>query len=222
MTPPKRTSEFFDAYAADFNAIYGTSNSLLNRLINRHFRKSMMLRYARTIEGCRPMGGRQVIDIGCGPGHYGITLAKQGAGHVLGIDFAPGMVDLARRNAAREGVEGVCEFVCDDFMTHPLPRAFDYSIVMGFMDYVDDPRSVIARVLSVTASRAFFSFPAEGGFLAWQRRLRYRRRCDLYLYGRPRLEELFRLAEPAAVEIERIERDFFVTVSKLPPGPATP
>ena len=39
-----RTSEFFHAYARDFNAIYGNSNTFVNRLINRHFRASMRMR----------------------------------------------------------------------------------------------------------------------------------------------------------------------------------
>lgn len=211
MNSSERTSDFFDSYAHDFSAIYGTTNSLLNRIVNRLFRKSMMLRYMHTLEGCDPVRGKSVIDIGCGPGHYGIALARMGAGRVLGIDFAPGMVDLARENAQRAGVQDVCTFEYADFMTHRADVTFDYAILMGFMDYIADPRQVIAKAVAVTSSKAFFSFPAEGGLLAWQRKLRYKRRCDLYLYTREQLEGLFAGLPSARAEIHRIARDFFVT-----------
>jgi len=214
MMPGKRTADFFDSYAHDFSAIYGTSNSLTNRIINGLLRKSMMIRYRKTLAGCDPVEGKSVIDIGCGPGHYGIALAKKGVKHVLGLDFAPVMIDLAGDNARAAGVEGICEFVCDDFIGRSFDRKFDYSVLMGFMDYIADPGAVVRKALSVTASRAFFSFPADGGFLAWQRKLRYRSRCDLYLYTEKGLHDLFREAGASGVKIERIERDFFVTAIK--------
>jgi 2-polyprenyl-3-methyl-5-hydroxy-6-metoxy-1,4-benzoquinol methylase len=213
MTSSHRTSRFFDSYAHDFDAIYGTRNNPLNSLINRFLRKSMMLRYRRTIEGCDPIDGRTVIDIGCGPGHYAIALAKKGARHVLGIDFADRMIELANEYAQRAGVSDRCEFVCGDFMTYPADHTFDYSILMGFMDYVADPREVIERAVAVTGSRAFFSFPADGGFLSWQRKLRYRRRCDLYLYKPDRLKDLFARLPGVSMSIEKIARDYFVTAS---------
>jgi 2-polyprenyl-3-methyl-5-hydroxy-6-metoxy-1,4-benzoquinol methylase len=212
MKSRKRTSEFFDSYAHDFSAIYGTSNNPLNRIVNRLFRKSMMIRYRKTIEGCYPIQGKRVIDVGCGPGHYCVALARRGARRVLGLDFAPGMIDLARSNARSTGVEDVCDFACEDFMSFQVPVSFDYAVLMGFMDYIRDPGPVIEKVLAVTSSKAFFSFPAAKGFLAWQRKLRYSRRCDLYLYTEDDLKGLFANRVSGGFNIERIERDFFVTV----------
>jgi 2-polyprenyl-3-methyl-5-hydroxy-6-metoxy-1,4-benzoquinol methylase len=208
----KTAADFFDAYASDFDAIYGGKNSFIHRLINRFLRKSMRLRYLKTIEGCRPIEGRTVLDVGCGPGHYCAALAERGAAHVCGIDFAEGMIDLANRNAVQRGVADRCEFIVDDFLARRFEHRFDYTMVMGFMDYVDVPRKVIDKVLSLTADRAFFSFPAAGGLLAWQREMRYRRRCRLYLYHEEQIAELFIGAACERVEIERISRDFFVTV----------
>ena len=212
MKSQGRTSEFFDSYANDFSAIYGTSNNPLNRIVNRLFRKSMMIRYRKTIEGCDPIQGKHVIDVGCGPGHYCVALARRGAGRVLGLDFAPGMIDLARSNARSAGVGDVCDFACEDFMSFQAPVSFDYAVLMGFMDYIRDPGPVIEKVLAVTSSKAFFSFPAARGLLAWQRKLRYNRRCELYLYAEDDLKRLFANRPLVRVGIERIERDFFVTV----------
>ncbi len=206
-----QVSEFFDGYAASFDAIYGGETSLLSRLvINPVFRKSMRLRYERTLEGCAPARGRRFLDIGCGPGHYGVSLAKQGADKVVGIDFAPTMIDIARRHAESVGVGDRCEFQTLDLYDYQPPAPFDCSIVMGVMDYIETPRRFIERVRDLTTSKAFFSFPADGGFLAFQRKLRYRGRCQLFMYTRPRIEELF---QGMNAKIEELARDYFVTLT---------
>ncbi|MDO8281304.1 MAG: class I SAM-dependent methyltransferase [Thermodesulfovibrionia bacterium] len=209
--PINRTSDFFDMYAHGFNAIYGNKNNLLNNFINNIFRKSMKIRFVKVIEGCEPVEGKSVMDIGCGPGHIGISLAKNGAGYVFGIDFAEGMIELAKENAKLAGVEQRCEFILGDFMLTDIENKFDYSIVMGVMDYIAEPAEFIEKVLSVTRSKAFFSFPEDGGVLAWQRKLRYKKRCDLVMYKRESLNELFSGFKCKDVSIEKISRDFFVT-----------
>ncbi len=206
-----QTSQFFDGYAADFDAIYGSDNGPVERIANRLFRRAMLIRYKKTLAGCQPLEGRTVIDIGCGPGHYSIALARAGAEKVLGLDFAAGMLKIASERAEAQGVAQRCSFELGDFLTHPLPERFDYAIVMGFMDYVRDPRPVIERVLSIIRKRAFFSFPKAGGPLAWQRQLRYRNRCDLFLYRHDEIDSLLSRTG-AAFSIEPIGRDFFVTL----------
>ncbi len=208
-----RTSQFFDSYAHDFNAIYGNSNTFVDRWINRYFRTSMRLRYEMTIAGCSPIEGKSVLDIGCGPGHYGVTLAKRGARQVLGIDFADEMIALANQNAQSAGVDDRCHFARRDFLADPIGDRYDYAIAMGFMDYMSDPRRTVEKVLAVTKTKAFFSFPAEGGILAWQRKLRYRSRCPLYMYSLPQLHQLFSKLSPEHLRCERIARDYFVTVT---------
>jgi len=206
-----RTSEFFHRYARDFDAIYGTRNTFLNRLVNTFLRRSMKLRYEETLKGCDPIAGKSVLDVGCGPGHYAVALAERGAAYILGLDFAPEMLELARARAEAAGVAARCRFEPGDFLTYPLTGTFDYAVVMGFMDYVRDPGTVIAKVLRAATEKAFFSFPAAGGLLAWQRRLRYRQRCELFLYSEPDLKKLF-AATGARWELKRLARDYFVTV----------
>lgn len=206
-------SEFFDSYAGDFDAIYGTKNTMLNRLLNRYLRASMRIRFEKVLASCDPIQGKSVIDIGSGPGHFAISLARKGADHVLGIDFAEGMNELATHHAEQAGVADRCRFDFGDFLEYEIPEQFDYAVVMGFMDYIADPKTVIRKVLSATRAKAMFSFPAAGGFLAWQRKLRYRKRCELYMYTAAQLEELFNQAGDYSVRIEPIARDFFVTVT---------
>jgi 2-polyprenyl-3-methyl-5-hydroxy-6-metoxy-1,4-benzoquinol methylase len=208
-----RTASFFDTYAKDFNAIYGNENTLVNGVVNKLFRKSMMLRYEKSLAGCQPVQGKTVIDIGSGPGHYAVALAAQGASRVLGVDFAPGMIDIARKRAERAGVTDRCTFTLGDFLEASGDEKFDYAIVMGFMDYIEDAGALMRKVLNVCRGKAFFSFPADGGPLAWQRRLRYRSRCALYMYTEPQIRSLVSALGVKASSIEPISRDFFVTLT---------
>jgi len=206
-----RTQGFFHQYANDFDAIYANRGGFVEGFINRTLRKSMKLRFEKSVAGCQPIEGKSVLDIGCGPGHYSITLAQRGAGRVVGLDFAEGMIQLAAKHAAEAGVGDRCTFQSGDFFSYQASQRFDYAIVMGFMDYMPEPRKIIEKVLSLTASRAFFSFPVAGGLLGWQRKMRYRNRCDLFLYTEPQLRELFATFKGVRTKIEPIARDFFVT-----------
>jgi 2-polyprenyl-3-methyl-5-hydroxy-6-metoxy-1,4-benzoquinol methylase len=51
-----------------------------------------------------------VIDLGSGDGRTVITAAKRGA-KAHGIEYNPDMVELAKRNAAKEGVSDKASFV---------------------------------------------------------------------------------------------------------------
>ncbi len=213
MPTTDRTQGFFHSYANDFDAIYSNRTGFLNGVTNRLFRRSMKLRFVKTLEGCSPIEGKTVLDVGCGPGHYSISLARRGASRVVGLDFAEGMLRLASDHAREAGVANRCTFETGDFLAYSPDTPFDYVVVMGLMDYMADPRAVIGKVLSLTRSRAFFSFPVAGGVLAWQRRMRYRQRCELYLYTRPQLEKLFGGFPGITAAIEPISRDYFVTAT---------
>jgi hypothetical protein len=54
-----------------------------------------------------------VIDLGSGDGRTVITAAKRGA-RALGIEYNPDMVELSKRNAAKEGVSDRAQFVKAD------------------------------------------------------------------------------------------------------------
>jgi len=212
MSEARSAQEFFDGYADDFDAIYGGKRSFLGRILDRIFRRSMLLRYQHSVAGCMPVEGRTVLDVGCGPGHYCVTLARAGAKKAVGIDPAEGMLDLARRHAEAAGVTDRCEFVKVLLEEFDPPEPFDFSIVMGVMDYVREAESFAARVLELTRGKAFFSFPADGGILAANRKRRYRNRTPLYMYRPAELKEIFDRLAPGRYTIRKLARDYFVEV----------
>ena len=85
----RSAGEFFDDYAHEFDAIYGGRRGPVGRVLDRIFRRSMVLRFRRAVDGCRPAEGKAVLDVGCGPGHYGVALARETrADEPLAIDLA--------------------------------------------------------------------------------------------------------------------------------------
>ncbi len=63
-----------------------------------------------------------VIDLGSGDGRTVIAAAKRGA-TALGIEYNPDMVELSKRNAAKEGVSGKATFVKADLFESDFSKA---------------------------------------------------------------------------------------------------
>lgn len=67
--------------------------------------------------------GKAVLDLACGEGTYTRALRRRGARRVVGVDVSAGMIELARREEAREPL-GV-EYVIQDVTALDLPERFD-------------------------------------------------------------------------------------------------
>src|SRR5262245_40893466 len=63
-----------------------------------------------------------VIDLGSGDGRTVITAAKRGA-KALGIEYNPDMVELSKRNAAKEGVSDKASFAKADLFESDFSQA---------------------------------------------------------------------------------------------------
>jgi SAM-dependent methyltransferase len=70
-----------------------------------------------------------VIDLGSGDGRTVITAAKRGA-RALGIEYNPDMVELSKRNAAKEGMNGKANFQQADLFKSDFSQA---SVITMFL-----------------------------------------------------------------------------------------
>jgi SAM-dependent methyltransferase len=78
--------------------------------------------------------GDHVLDLGCGAGAIALFLADQGA-HVTGIDLAPGLIGMAKEEAARRG--STATFIQGDALVYPLGVG-EYDLVVCIGNVISD------------------------------------------------------------------------------------
>ena len=142
-------------------------------MLFRSLRKAIYERFAITFEQAEPLAGKTVLDIGCGSGRYAVEFAKRGAKRIVGVDYAKGMLALARDYARAEGVEDRCEFLEGDFTTAVMDETFDVVIAIGVFDYQDRPREFMRRMADRCRGKVIASFPGRSLVRMPLRKLRY-------------------------------------------------
>ncbi|MFE4689775.1 class I SAM-dependent methyltransferase [Streptomyces sp. NPDC056749] len=75
--------------------------------------------------------GRRVLDIGCGPGHHAVHLARSHGALVSGIDISP---TQHRRALDAHGAESGVRFICADIADH-LAGTEPYEAAYGLRSF---------------------------------------------------------------------------------------
>jgi 2-polyprenyl-3-methyl-5-hydroxy-6-metoxy-1,4-benzoquinol methylase len=83
--------------------------------------------------------GEHVLDAGSGAGHYTEALVKAGAS-VTALDIEPAMIAALRERLHVETILG-------DLMTVALEPRFDKIVCAGVLEFVEDPRAVVANLV---------------------------------------------------------------------------
>ena len=111
--------------------------------------------------------GMKVLDLGCGCGLVGILAARCcGGENVIMSDIDPLAVQIARRNALRNGAEGVRAVVSDGFsaigeagfdliLSNP-PYQSDFSVAKGFIEKGFNRLKLGGRMLMVVKRREWY------------------------------------------------------------------
>ena len=170
------------------------------------------------------LGGRQVLDFGCGPGLFSRLFAARGA-HVVGMDTNPGHLETAARLAADDGLTERTEFVelelpVERGLERLAGRSFDLIFLSDVLMFYFHPYDAALELDPVALLRGLRQLLAPGGVVAvlepngtfWQQPWlghperpftivsEYRNRR----YGvTPTLEEISRAAEAAGLGIAR-------------------
>ena len=202
---------YFGRVPKQWDAFYSHENRSMY-LINKLLRKGLYERYQLTFEHCGDLSGARVLDIGCGTGRYSIECAKRGASQVVGIDFAPSMIDFSQEMARQTGVAGVCKFICDDFLNYPLEEPFDIVLALGFFDYIKAPEPIFKKIASLKPRKFVASFPKFTVIWGIQRTIRYHwiRKCPIYNYTTERLDCLYGEVPFQHYQIMPCAKGFFV------------
>jgi SAM-dependent methyltransferase len=133
---------------------------------------SLFRSIAADVAAVAPDGAR-VLEVGCGPGHLSIRLARQHGLKVTGLDLDPAMIERARANAERvgDGDERRPSFLVGDAASLPFADgSFDLVISTLSMHHWADPSAGLAeigRVLRPGARALVWDFrPGGWSFLA--------------------------------------------------------
>ena len=188
----KLAQQYFDKVPEKWDALYSHENKLKYAL-NRLLRKGLFHRYNLTFQHCGDLNGARVLDVGCGTGRFSIECAKRGAKRVVGIDFAPAMIEYSGKIAEQMGVAEKCEFICDDFLSHQFDESFDVVLALGLFDYIKEPLPIFKKIAALSPRKFLASFPRFTPVWGTQRLIRYYwiKKCPIYNYTPEQLEQLY-------------------------------
>lgn len=95
------------------------------------------------IDGLASLGGKQVLDVGCGGGILAESMAGR-ADRVTGIDLAARPLGVARLHALEAGVHNVdYREIAAEALAAESQAAFDVVTCMEMLEHVPDPASTV-------------------------------------------------------------------------------
>ncbi len=212
MSVEEKVREHFDADARRFDAIYEEDKGAARRFVDNWWRGVVRKRLEINVQRLEPFAGKTVLDVGCGSGRFCLAYAERGAKHVVGVDFAERMIDIANHLAEQAGVADRCEFRAGGFPEIIGDgERFDYATANGFFDYVEKPVPIISRMREITHERMVLSFPKAMEWRVPLRRARsWMKGTPLFLYTEKQVKKILVEAEVNEYDWITLDRDYIV------------
>jgi 2-polyprenyl-3-methyl-5-hydroxy-6-metoxy-1,4-benzoquinol methylase len=212
MSVEERVAHHFENDATRFDAIYRESGkNWFSRFVDNRWRGVVQRRLELAVSELSPLEGKSILDVGCGSGRYCHAFAAGGAARVLGIDFAPAMIEIATRLAAEQGLADRCEFRIGTFPADLGEERFDASTAMGYFDYVENPEEHLRAMRTYTTGVMLMSFPKAWEWRVPVRRVRFAlRRVPLFLYSEGQVRGLLSRAGIDDYRFIDLKRDYVV------------
>jgi SAM-dependent methyltransferase len=119
------------------------------------------------------LGGRTLLDIGCGAGDLALASLARGAASATGFDLGPGAIEAARTLAAERGVADRTQFAVGDGATIELPRADIVTLnrVLCCYPHVD---ALLTNSLGATVAVYAYTAPRDRGLIGVLNRIEIR------------------------------------------------
>ena len=110
------------------------------------------------IQSYADIGGKHIVDVGCGGGILTEGLAKYGA-DVLGIDLSEELIDIADLHGLESGVSAHYQKISAEALAQQQPESFDHVTCMEMLEHVPDPGSIISACAALVkpGGMVFFS-----------------------------------------------------------------
>jgi 2-polyprenyl-3-methyl-5-hydroxy-6-metoxy-1,4-benzoquinol methylase len=209
---------YFDREAERFDAIYEKDKPLHQRIGDAVFRRVIHERYSLVVNAINALD-RTALDVGCGPGRYGLELARRKLKRYVGVDVSAEMIGIARNEAEKAGVADRFHLEVSDFLSWQSEEQFDAVIAMGYYDYLEDPLPHLTKMLERCRGQVFCSLPKRWEVRTPLRMARFRLANGFVrFYSRADVIDLCRRAMPfpgalAFVSIVDLGRDYIVILN---------
>jgi ubiquinone biosynthesis O-methyltransferase len=151
------------------------------------------------------VGGRRVLDVGCGDGKFALELTKRGA-VVTGIDASAAMIDAAKRRAAQHNVDITFRVGTAEQLPFSAER-FDVVTAITILCFVDDAAPVFREIARVLRPGGRLVIGELGKWSSWAAARRIRAWLGSRLWRRGRFRtanELRGLAGQAGLVVESV------------------
>ena len=120
--------------------IYSDFSSSYDREVKRDLHYTAYLRLPELVISHLDSPAPEILDLGCGTGLSSLLFFKSGC-RVTGIDGTRAMIERAGRLPYRR-------LICQDLEKSLKVKdlSFDAAVMIGVMEYIDDPAALLARV----------------------------------------------------------------------------
>ncbi len=212
----EKVRDHFHDDAERFDAIYNEKKGPVARFIDNYWRGVVQKRLELNVEKLKPFAGKKILDVGCGSGRFCIAFAQNGAEKVVGVDFAPAMVEIAEKLAIEAGVADICEFVVGGF-PHAIDESegpFDACTGNGFFDYIEHPVPIITAMRELTKGKMIMSFPKAVEWRVPLRRVRFwLKGTPLFLYRETQVRNILAQSGVTDFDFIHLDRDYLVVAN---------
>lgn len=125
VEPLEGYNQWAHTYTEESNPIKALSNQLVEQLLP-------------------DLENKSVLDAGCGTGYFCVLAQKKGAEKIVGVDFSPAMLDIAKANCP------VGDFFCSDISTFKLSsQHYDVIICALVLGHIEHDLPVLTNLANM-------------------------------------------------------------------------